>query len=132
MKNDNCKNTIHSYRLEGDSGMLNMQDVMKMFRCGFKTIGGIEVESILDHSRNQQKNDVLEEPNSLYCINTIEYRLDEGSSVVIRSSIDEPEIKVWISIADDNKKRASSLENRICEDIENIVYINYRVGYCCE
>ena len=48
-------------------GMIDMQLVMKMFRCGFKSIGGIKVESVLDHSKGadgQQKSapekDVIE------------------------------------------------------------------------
>ena len=33
MEKDYCLNTSNIYKLEGDSGILSMQSVMKMFRC---------------------------------------------------------------------------------------------------
>ena len=54
------------YQFE-DSSISDMRLVLKMFRCGFKTRGGIKVESVLDHSKGadgQQKSapekDVIE------------------------------------------------------------------------
>ena len=123
MKSDYCMNTLHSYSFEGDTGMLNMQDVIKMFRCGFKTIGGIEVESVLDHRREQ---------DGLFGSGTIEYRLAGDSSVVIKPSDNGSRLEVRIYVTGDNREKAAETEARIREDVENIIYIDYRRGYCCE
>ena len=123
MKSDYCMNTLHSYSFEGGAGMLNMQDVIKMFRCGFKTIGGIEVERVLDHRREQE---------GLSGCRTIEYRLAGGTCVVISPSDIEPRIETSIYIASGSKEDAAEIEEMIRMDLENIIYLDYRVGYCCE
>ena len=123
------------YQFE-DGSISDMQLVIKMFRCGFKTIGGIKVESVLDHSKGadgQQKaapeKDVLE------------YHLAGGPSVEIRPSSAESKIEINITVPDDDKEcaaaddclvSASEIEKRIREDIESIIYMDSRMGYCCE
>ena len=37
------------HRFEAAGGMTEVQYVMKMFSCGFKTIGDIRVEEVIDH-----------------------------------------------------------------------------------
>ena len=136
MGSDNHINKTYTYPREGDSGMIDMQLVMKMFRCGFKSIGGIKVESVLDHSKGadgQQKT--VPEKDAL------EYHLAGGPSVEIRPSSAESKIEVNITVPDDDKEgaaaddclvNASEIEKRIREDIESIIYMDNRMGYCCE
>ena len=123
------------YQFE-DGSVSDMRLVIKMFRCGFRSIGGIKVESVLDHSKGadgQQKtvpeNDVLEN------------HLAGGPSVEIRPSSAEPRIEIYISVPGDDKEgaaaddclvSASEIEKRIREDLESIVYMDSRMGYCCE
>ena len=111
--------------------MIDMQLVMKMFRCGFKSIGGIKVASVLDHSREKEAS----------AESSIEYRLVGGSSVVIRQSGAEQKLEVCISAAGydvksiaagDSVESALEIEKRIQEDIESIIYMDNRMGYCCE
>lgn len=116
-------NSLYKYSFEDDDGMQNMQDVLKMFRYGFKTIGNIEVERVLDHSNGTDGATGSE---------IIEYRLVDGSSIEIRPSGAGPEVKVCISVANVNDKKAACIETQIREDIESILYLNYRAGYCCE
>ena len=113
MNDRDHKNSSHIYQFEGADGMQNMQQILKMFRFGFKSIGGIEVESV-------SASDV------------IEYRLAGGSSVVIKPIGDEPELAVDVSIAGDNKETADETEKRVYADLGNIMYMHYRAGYCCE
>ncbi len=115
--------TSISYKFEGDDGMQNMQVILKMFRYGFKSFGGIEVESVLDHSAR---------PDGAAVPEVIEYRFAEGSSVEIRPSTAAPEIEVCITAAGDSEEDAACSEARIRKDIENIMYLNGRAGYCCE
>ena len=112
--------------------MIDTQLVMKMFRCGFKSIGGIKVGRVLDHG----KEEAVSLENS-----SIEYRLAGGSSVVIRQSGAEPKLEVCISVASEDAKNAAAgdsvesalkIEKRIREDIESIIYMDNRMGYCCE
>ena len=135
MGSNNHTNKIYTYPREGDGSMINIQIVMKMFRCGFKSIGGIKVESVLDHSkgadgRSEEAREKASEVSPKK--SSIEYRLSDGSSVVIRSSGAEPKLKVYISAAGDSLESASETEKCIREDLENIIYMDNRMGYCCE
>ena len=115
--------TIYTYRFEGADGEPKIRNVMKMFRCGFRTMGGIEVDEVLDcrkHMLGYTKSEA------------VEYRLADGSKVVIRPSVTAPEITADITTADDNPESALETEARIREDLENIIHMDDRMGYCCE
>lgn len=113
---------MSSYQFEVTGGMSEVQYVMKMFRCGFKTIGNIKVENVVDHGKGRD--------GSPGC-GDIEYLLAGGFSVMIKPSGTEPEIEVSISVPG-NSPGAESAEKRICSDIESIINIDCRAGYCCE
>ena len=146
MESDNrtSKTNTYTYPRKGDSGMIDIQLVLKMFRCGFKSIGGIKVESVLIRSkgadaRSEETREIASEVSPEK--SSIEYCLSDGSSVVIRSSGIEPKLEVCISVAgddtenvsaDESMKSASEKEKRIREDIESIIYMGSRMGYCCE
>lgn len=128
-------NKKYTYPREGDSGMIDTHLVMKMFRCGFKSIGGIKVERVLDHSKEaagsqEEAREAFSEDGHVK--GGIEYRLSDGSSVEIRASGIEPKLEVHILIAGDDAESALELEKRIREDIESIIYMDNRMGYCCE
>ena len=110
------------HRFEAAGGMTEVQYVMKMFSCGFKTIGDIRVEEVIDH---RMEADGSPEAGS------VEYRLEGGSVVLIKPSGAEPALEIYISAAGDSSDAAAS-EKRICSVIESIININYRAGYCCE
>lgn len=121
MSDDFCLNTFHSYQLDGDDGMSKMQDVMKMFRYGFKSLGGVEVVRVMDCSAGSDGGS-----------GAVEYRLAGGSSVEIRPSRFMPKIEVYFLITGSSRKDAAETEKRVIEDVENIIYMDYRAGYCCE
>lgn len=116
-KAEYCINTHYSYQFEGAEGMLKIQDAMKMFRYGFGRIGNIEVESIL---KGQSKS------------GDDKYVLADGSTVLISPGETEAKLDVFISIASESEDKASEIEARVRNDIESIVYIDDRMGYCCE
>ena len=90
------------HRFEAAGGMRELQYAMKMFRCGFRTMGDIRVEDVIDHGEESDRS------------------AGSGSA-----------LEICISAADGGSITAD-MEKRICADIENIVNIDYRAGYCCE
>ena len=112
---------MRHHRFEVAGGMRELQYTMKMFRCGFKTIGDIRVEDIVDHGN---------EPGGSPGAGAVEYRLEGGSVVMIKPSDAEPSLEICISAADSSN--TADMEKRICADIESIINIDYRAGYCCE
>ena len=106
-----------------ESDISDFQMVMKMLRFGFKTLGGLEVMSVTDHSKDSGGRNADD---------TVEYRLYGGSGVVIRTHDTEPKLEVCISIADNDRENAAKTEARIRADLENIIHMDNRMGYCCE
>lgn len=116
-------NTLHSYQFDDPDGMLKMRLIMKMFRYGFKTIGDLRVESVLDYSKGL---DGLPESD------VIQYRLEGGSAVILKPSAGEPKLNVYISVTGDSEESAAEIEKSVCEDLENIIFMDDRMGFCCE
>ena len=44
----------------------------------------------------------------------------------------EPKLEASISIADNDNENAARTEERIRADLENIIHMDNRMGYCCE
>ena len=118
-----CTNTIHNFEFVGDDAMEKMQLIVKMFRIGFRSIGGLKVEDVMDYSRGLE---------GLPRSEMIEYRLAGGSALVLKPSADEPKLSVYISVKGDSEESAANLEKRVCDDLEGIIYMDDRMGYCCE
>lgn len=118
---DHSTNNKHIYYYESDISDFHM--VMKMLRFGFKTLGGLEVMSVTDHSKDS---------DGRHADDTVEYRLDGGSTVEIMTHDTEPKLEVCISIPDNDSENAAGTKERIRADLENIIYMDNRMGYCCE
>ena len=139
MKSGNRINTQYTYRFEDGSDMADMRLVMKMFRHGFKEIGGRKVENVIVNSKEEGTVPVCEKMGGMekaYAApDSIEYELAGGSSVVISQSVGEPIINVAISVTDredESKHDAAETEKRIHEELESIIYMDSRMSYCCE
>lgn len=118
-----CTNTIHSFGFEGDEAMDKMRVIVRMFRIGFRSIGGLRVENVMDYSRGIE---------GLPQSDMIEYRLEGGSALVLKPSADEPKLSVYISIKGDSEESTAAIEKRVSSDLESIIYMDDRMGYCCE
>lgn len=114
-------NDKHIYYYESD--ISDFQLVMKMLRFGFKSLGGIEVMSVKDHSKALDGGPATD---------IVEYQLDGGYTVLIMTHDTEPKLEVCISIADNDNENAAKTEERIRADLENIIHMDSRMGYCCE
>lgn len=120
--------TVYSYPFYRDESLLKVQDVMKMFRYGFKSIGGFKAEEVLASGSG-----------------AVEYRLEGGCSVTVAPSEAEPGIEVCISVGEgrecgagsesracEEDERAADVERRIREDLKSIIYLDHGAAYCCE
>ena len=114
-------NDKHIYYYESD--ISDFQMVMKMLRFGFKSLGGIEVMSVTDHSKASDGGPATD---------IVEYQLDGGFTVLIMTHDTEPKLEASISIADNDNENAARTEERIRADLENIIHMDNRMGYCCE
>ena len=85
MKNSNFTNTMHTFQFEGDDAMEKMQLILKMFRFGFKSIGGLKVEEVLDYSRGVED---LPESDGIQC------GLEGGCGLILKRGAGEPERNV--------------------------------------
>ena len=103
MLNGYTTNTLHIYTFEGDDGLLKMQVILKLFRYGFKTIGDLKVENILDYSKGL---------DGLPASDVVQYRLAGGSSVILKPSAAEPKLNVYISVTGDDPESAAAVEQR--------------------
>lgn len=104
-----CLNTLHSYEFEGAQGFLNMQEIMRKFRSGLKSLGGKKIYTCLDYAEGLDglpKSDVLK------------FLLEKNCSVVIRPSGTEPKLKAYISVSAEDRQQAILIENKIADELE--------------
>ncbi len=104
-----CLNTLHSYEFEGAQGFLNMQEIMRKFRCGLESLGGKKIYTCLDYAKGLDglpKSDVLK------------FLLEKNCSVVIRPSGTEPKLKAYISVSAEDRQQAMLIENKIADELE--------------
>ena len=95
-------NITRSYRFDGIDGDLKMQDVMKMFRYGFKSIGGIKVESVCSLGQEAGScNSGYEEVRGRLMPGAVEYHLADGSSITIRPSESEQVLEISLMTSDE-------------------------------
>ena len=94
-----CLNTLNSYTFEGSAGFDRMQAIMKGLRSLDDRLGDFKIAGMLDYAQG-----IDDLPKS----NVLKFRLDDGSSVIVRPSGTEPKIKVYISAAAPDEEQARS------------------------
>lgn len=117
-------NTQNSYTCEGQQGMLRMKEIMDDFRKDSPSeIGGYKVVSIFDYETSVSTNVVsgktskIDLPQS----NVLEYRLENGSSVIIRPSGTEPKIKVYLSSIGKSKDDAKLISSKLEVSVKTLM-----------
>lgn len=122
------KNKTLSFEFEGELGMKKIQSIMQNLRENpIKSICNIPVIKIEDYLTHESINlkdnskTKLELPKS----NVISFKLEGGSSVVIRPSGTEPKLKAYITATHKSENKANELRALFCKNIENkIININ--------
>lgn len=103
-----CLNTLHSYEFDGSAGMVKMNAIMEKFHKGLTSIAGFKIVKTLDYSNGL---------DGVPASDVLKFILENGS-VVIRPSGTEPKLKVYISVTAENKNESLTVENAICEGLE--------------
>ncbi len=105
-------NTLHSYTFEGQAGFAHMQDVMRKLREGLPSVAGVpvcETEDYLQGIGGLPKADVLK------------FRLENGSSFVVRPSGTEPKLKVYAMIRMADRSQAAAFEKKAAAELAQLI-----------
>ncbi|MBR2990717.1 MAG: phospho-sugar mutase, partial [Solobacterium sp.] len=107
-----CLNTLHSYTFGGQAGFRHMQSIMARLRGGIGSVCGVPVTEMLDYAQGIDglpKSDVLK------------FRLENGSSFVVRPSGTEPKLKVYAMIRMPGRAQAAAFEQLAVKELEQII-----------
>lgn len=92
------RNDLMNFGFEGEDGMIQMNSIMDSLRkeapaviAGFKVVGWSDYETS-QRCENGQKGEI-----TLPKSNVLEYRLEDGSKLIVRPSGTEPKIKIYLS-----------------------------------
>lgn len=92
------KNDLCNFTFEGEDGMKKMNAIMDSLRmappaeiAGFKVVGRSDYKLSIC-TEGEEKSDI-----TLPKSNVLEYRLDNGSKLIVRPSGTEPKIKIYLS-----------------------------------
>ena len=103
-----CLNTLHSYEFDGSSGMAKMAGIMKSFRGGLSALAGLKVIETLDY---------LGGLDGLPSSDVLKFRLEGGSSVVVRPSGTEPKLKAYLSVSAKDRAEAEAIEKKLAGEL---------------
>ena len=103
-------NDLISFTLEGQHGMRKMQEIMEHLRTNMPTkIAGVMVSGCSDYQTSICKNGAVQTEITLPKSNVLEYRLENGSKLIVRPSGTEPKLKLYLSAKGTNKAAAQQM-----------------------
>ena len=92
------KNGLLNFAFEGEDGMKKMGQIMEQLRANApEEIAGYQVVGWSDYETSQRCDAGTMGEIHLPKSNVLEYRLDNGSKVIVRPSGTEPKIKIYLS-----------------------------------
>ena len=91
------QNATLNFGFEGEDGMKAMAKIMETLRKESPSqIAGFRVVGWSDYQRSVRSDEGEESPISLPKSNVLEYRLENGSKLIVRPSGTEPKIKCYL------------------------------------
>lgn len=118
------KNDLVNFTFEGEDGMIKMSEIMDGLRKNApKSIAGYSVVGNSDYllsvcSQGETKTDI-----TLPKSNVLEYRLDNGSKLIVRPSGTEPKIKIYLSGKGKTKADSNEIIDKMKADVKNVLGI---------
>ena len=101
-------NKVDSFEFPGLTGMDKMASIMKGLRdCPPESFGGIAVTGVTDYSEPEK--------TGLPKANVLIYKLDDGSSVIVRPSGTEPKIKTYFTTRGADLAEAQAKKDHLAE-----------------
>ena len=117
-------NSQLSFQFEGAKGGEIMKEIMSQLRTDVpENIGGKKVVVFNDYLSKISKNklDNTETQLTLPSSDVLEYKLEDGSSCVVRPSGTEPKVKIYIETVGDGKAQAELLRENIKNEFSQIM-----------
>lgn len=108
--------TQHSFTFEGESGMIQMQNIMTHLRESPLTeIDGLKVLQFDDYATSISKNLMTGEESAITLpkSNVLAFTLEGGAKVIIRPSGTEPKIKAYYTVTADTQEAAAAKETSL-------------------
>ena len=94
-------NELMNFTFEGQDGMNKMQEIMERLRNYTPTkIAGFTVIGWSDYKTSKRLDGTMESEITLPKSNVLEYRLENGSKLIVRPSGTEPKLKLYLSVFD--------------------------------
>ena len=106
----------HSFTFEGESGMIEMQNIMTKLRNEHPTeINGLRVVKFDDYQTSVSKDLTTGEKTEITLpkSNVLAFTLEQGAKVVIRPSGTEPKIKAYYTVTADTNEEGSVKEKAL-------------------
>lgn len=92
------RNDLMNFGFEGEDGMIQMNHIMDSLRKDApKQIAAYQVVGWSDYEMSQRCDDGKKNEITLPKSNVLEYRLENGSKLIVRPSGTEPKIKIYLS-----------------------------------
>ena len=110
------KNALCNFAFEGEDGMKKMNSIMDHLRhnapaeiAGFKVVGDSDYQLSV-RTEGAEKTEI-----TLPKSNVLEYRLENGSKLIVRPSGTEPKIKAYLSAVKPSVEEANAQLARMAE-----------------
>jgi phosphoglucomutase len=108
------KNELMNFTFEGEDGMKKMNLIMETLRRQApKEIAGIKVVGSSDYKTSKKNDNGKISEIDLPKSNVLEYRLENGSKLIVRPSGTEPKIKVYISVKGSDRDNSEKITDKI-------------------